>query len=269
MWHFLDDQMGINFGVHCNRQHIVISKVNTLRLHVQESFLAHICTPLVTPVEQPEFNQTKIWPLPGTWLRRKRQWLFPGCCFGYGLRVPCSCASCVPWGTPRPLPSMVPCREKPQKGLKVPKMSPDVQKGSARAEVWGPCTAWESTPSPYLLGECVCGHFKPWCHLQHPWTASQAGSETHLLCVPFSAQRIASGLSHLLLLYQYFIPRKAKLFVFPDYNRAVVACFWAKMHSDKTYFGWLQQHKHGWFGKAMEGTPVHHCAGWSKGLQLL
>lgn len=240
--------MGINFGAHCDKaacRDIWIERASHIGILSGPDL-----PPLVTPVNLSSQNLAFTWYLAK---EAKGQIL-----------------SMESRGQPFIVPVLLVCHGEPpdpafhgalQGEAPAPRNSPAVQKGRGLRTLH----SWEPTPCPYLPGELICGHFKHWCNLQYPWIASQDGSATHLLCVPSSAQRIASGLLICLFPVSILFPGKPGcLFFF-----TVLECFWAKMHRNKTYFRWSQQHKCGQFRKTMQGILMHHCAGWSKCLQLL
>lgn len=295
--------MAINFRVYCNRQCIVISNVNMIWLYIQDPFQAQIHIPLLTPVKWPEFNQTKIWPLPDTWLRQQDPRLFPDCHFQYGkwcpgqaLSPPCCCASCVQQGTATSLPSTAPCvqgelvcspvtkaapcprntkdwnrqwHRTPQVEAPAPKEQPSCTQGVCQGIGLRTLHSLrihtrQSLRSSYPLAERSCEHFKYCCCLQHSWTASQDGSETHLLCASFSALRIASGLHTCFFPINILPPGKPSCLGFFTITVLFYYHVEQKYIVTETYFRWSQQYKYDWFRKAMQGILVQCFAGWYK-----
>lgn len=210
------------------------------------------------------FKQPKIWPLPATWLRRQK---VPFWAWKAELRpAPHSslCSLCAMGHIQTPAFHGALQGEPPG-----PKEEPSCAGGlcqsrglrvlhslgihSVRFPSWGMHLWTFQTLMPSATSLTSLPSWK--------WNPSA-------LC-PILCLKNCQWTSHLLLFYKYFILRKARLFVSLDFNSAALECFWAKMHIYKTFFRWSQQHKDGWFREAMQGILVHHCAGWSKCLQLL
>lgn len=244
--------MGINFRVYCNRQCIVISNVNMIWLYIQDPFQEQIHIPLLTPLKWPEFNQTKIWPLPDTWLRQEDPRLFPDCHFQYevmprpapltSLLLCFMCATghrhvsafhgslCAGRAGLLTETKAAPCpgntkdwnrrwHRTPQVETPVPKEQPSCTQGVCQGTGLRTLHSLrihtkQGLRSSYPLAECSCEHFQYCCCLQHSWTASQDGSETHLLCVSFSALRIASGLHTCFFPINILPPGKPSCLVF-------------------------------------------------------